>query len=87
MGDFLIISGDLHRPITWSLPTNYQINIPTTNNLSEKTKDSIASLIPFRNKAGLFGFRNYLDELAVVKYLEIRPNQKKNKEKLIQTTS
>ncbi len=71
-GPYLVLSGDISEDINWFLPTDYQINLGKHSN---KNEDAVVRKIPFRNMAGQFGFRNFGNELAIVKYLKIEPLQ------------
>lgn len=70
-------SDDITEKIKWTLPTHYQINLGYLPE-EDKKKNSFVRKISFRDKAGQFGFRNFGNELAIVKYLKIEPLSKNN---------
>lgn len=61
----------------WSLPSKFEANliqhVRKENGDKNKIEDAAVVKVPFRNKAGMFGFRNYGNELAVIKSLTIEP--------------
>lgn len=57
------------KPLVWIIPTEYEIE-PGKQDVS--LKDGLVAEIPFNSRAGMFGFRNYGNEMAVVKSLEIK---------------
>lgn len=61
--------GDDKNPLVWVLPSEYEID-PGKQNID--LKDGFVREIPFNDRAGMFGFRNYGNELAVVKNLKIK---------------
>ncbi len=68
----LYINGDFNNPITWYLPnfTEPRLIQHTSGGQNDRSK-TVISEIYFRNRAGMFGFRNYGNELALVKSLDI----------------
>jgi hypothetical protein len=84
----LIVKGDtLHAQIKgseksfdWTLPTHYKTNLNERTNNTNEISDYITRNIPFRTHAGRFGFRNYGDEIAIVKSLVFkRATSKENR--------
>lgn len=57
-------------PLIWVLPSDYEI---TSEKQKGDVKDGIVRGVPFKNRAGMIGFRNYGNEIAVVKSLSIEP--------------
>lgn len=59
----------------WVLPTSFEANLiqHSASKESDRLKDAAIIKIPFRGRVGMFGFRNYGNELAVVKNLSIEP--------------
>lgn len=74
----LVINDDKKKPLIWILPTHYEINLPQ---YSKPKQEDLARAnvkkIPFRLKGGRFGFRNYGDEAAIVKSLDVKPIKNK----------
>ncbi len=59
----------------WALPTKFEANLiqhAKTSKSDTDLGDAAIVDIPFRNKPGMFGFRNYGNELAIVKKLTIK---------------
>lgn len=54
----------------WRLPSLYKANLYEGKDNSDS--EFITREIPFRDSPGMFGFRNYGNELAIIKSLEIR---------------
>jgi hypothetical protein len=70
----LIVDNSEKTSLTWILPSEYEINLRQHEQQEKKDlKEAAVKKISFRLKAGMFGFRNYGDEIAVVKSLSIRP--------------
>ena len=59
----------------WVLPTEFEANLiqHRVSKNDNDLRDSAVMKIPFRGKVGMFGFRNYGNELAVIKNLSIEP--------------
>lgn len=57
------------RPLIWILPSQYEID-PAKKDAD--LKDGLVRKISFVNRAGMFGFRNFGNELAVVQNLKIK---------------
>ena len=57
--------------LEWVLPKEFEANLVQHPQPSQDLKSGAVVKIPFRNKVGMLGFRNYGNELAVVKKLEI----------------
>lgn len=60
---------DDNNPLVWVLPSQYEIDLGKRNIY---LKDGFVREISFNNRAGMFGFRNYGNELAIVKNLKIK---------------
>ena len=70
----LIINSDEENPLVWLLPSHYQINLARDQNYqSNDLKSGVTSKIPFKDMAGMFGFRNYGNEIAIIKNLKVEP--------------
>ncbi len=66
----------------WILPSHYKINLSEGHIVSNDTSETITKEVAFRNKSGLFGFRNAVDELGLLKSLEITNSITKEDRKL-----
>lgn len=70
----IIVNGEEEKSLEWILPMNYKINLRENKGIeSDKLANGTVNKIPFRDMAGMFGFRNYGNEIAVVKSLSIKP--------------
>lgn len=58
--------------LEWALPNEFEANLVQHPKQPSDLENSVVVKIPFRNKVGMFGFRNYGNELALVKKLEIQ---------------
>lgn len=63
----------------WLLPSFYKINLSETQ---QSDSDIVTRKIYFKNLPGMFGFRNYGNELALVKDLKINGNFSIEEERL-----
>lgn len=75
----ITVNGGKEKQLVWVLPTNYEINLIQHNeavNANKGVSKGAVLKIPFRDKTGMFGFRNYGNEIAIVEKLEIGPLSK-----------
>jgi len=70
----IMINGDHQNKLTWNIPSHYEINLIQHGsvNAGGLTK-SVIRAIPFKDRVGMFGLRNYGNEIALVKKLIIEP--------------
>ena len=67
------VNGDMRNPIIWLLPNVAEPRLKQHESEVKKiASKTITSEVYFKNRAGMFGFRNYPNELAVIKSLDIR---------------
>ena len=70
----LQVNSDVNNLLVWVLPAHYEINLSQHSQINQgDLKQANVRKISFRLKAGRFGFRNYGDEAAIVKRLDIKP--------------
>lgn len=67
------ISAGNTKVLEWALPKEFEANLLQHPQQLEDLKKGVTGTIPFRNKVGMFGFRNYGNEIAIIKDLEIKP--------------
>lgn len=60
--------------IEWIFPTNIDTNLIQQAKDKEQIAKTLISEIYFRNRAGMFGFRCYGNQIALIKSLDIVPN-------------
>jgi len=82
--EFTVIEGkaelfvrNIEGKLIWMLPSVYEINLKQhpddQGGTGENEKEGVVKEIPFLNSPGRFGFRNYGNEIAVIKSLKITP--------------
>lgn len=67
------LNGDMRNPIIWLLPDVVEPRLKQHEAQEKKyASKTTTSEVYFKNRAGMFGFRNYPNELATIKSLDIR---------------
>lgn len=68
------VNGDNEKPLIWILPDFVEPRLKqhTGGGVKDGSKTVVAEIY-FKNWAGMFGFRNYPNELALIKSLDVYP--------------